>query len=105
MGYYVHSNIQPDPLGVLLMAQNLSCRCQEAFNKEESQQFKEYKHSTNPNPTGGQWKIVLKLAGAKRRGFTSSAYAYEARNRQGEVVFWGIRSCVATCKLCCWGST
>ena len=51
--------------------------------------MKEYKHSTDPNPTGGQWQIVLKLAGAKRRGFTGSAYAYEARNRQGEVVFWG----------------
>ena len=48
------------------------------------------------NPTRGQWQIVLKLAGAKRRGFTGSAYAYEARNRQGEVVFWGIRSCVAS---------
>uniref|UniRef100_A0A7N2LYH2 Uncharacterized protein n=1 Tax=Quercus lobata TaxID=97700 RepID=A0A7N2LYH2_QUELO len=55
-----------------------------------------YKHSTNPNPTGGQWQIVLKLAGAKRRGFTGSAYAYEARNRQGEMVFWGIRSYIAS---------
>ena len=58
--------------------------------------MKEYKHSTDPNPTGGQWQIVLKLAGAKRRGFTGSAYAYEARNRQDEVVFWGIRSYVAS---------
>ena len=41
-------------------------------------------------------EIVLQLAGAKRRGFTGSAYAYEARNRQGEVVVWGIRSYVAS---------
>ena len=40
--------------------------------------------------------MLFKLAGAKRRGFTGSAYAYAARNRQGEVVFWGIRSCVAS---------
>ena len=40
--------------------------------------------------------MLFKLAGAKRRGFTGRAYAYAARNRQGEVVFWGIRSCVAS---------
>ena len=86
----VHDNIQPNPLGVLLMAQNLSCKYQEAFNKEESQQFMEHKHSIDPNPAGGQWQMVLKLVGATRRRVSGSTYAYEARNRQGEVVFWGI---------------
>ena len=37
----------------IVMAQNLSCRYQEAFNEEDSQQFQEYEHSTDPNPAGG----------------------------------------------------
>ncbi|KAL0015319.1 hypothetical protein SO802_002388 [Lithocarpus litseifolius] len=78
------------------MAQTLPCRYREAFNKEESQQFKEYKHSSDPNPTGGQWQIVLKLVGARRKGRFDSAFAYEAKNRQAEVVFWRVKSCVAS---------
>ena len=78
------------------MAQTLSCRYQEAFSKEESQQFKEYKRSSDPNLAGGQWQFVLKLAGARKRGHFGSAFAYEAKNRKGEEVFWGVRSCVAS---------
>ena len=88
----VHDNIQPNPLGVLLMAQTMSCKYQEAFGKEESHHLKEFNHSNDPNPAGGQWQRVLKLAGAKRRSYSGSAYAYEAKNKQGEVVFWGVRS-------------
>jgi len=82
------------------MAQTLSSRYQEAFSKEESQQFKEYKHSSDPNPAGSQWQIVLKLAGAKRRGHFGSAFAYKAKNRQGEVVFYGGQKLCS--KLSCW---
>ena len=41
------------PPWCIVMAQNLSCRYQEAFNEEDSQQFQEYEHSTDPNPAGG----------------------------------------------------
>ena len=78
------------------MAQTLSYRYQEAFSKEESRQFKEYKRSSDPNLAGGQWQFFLKLAGARRKGNFGSPFPYEAKNRQGEVVFWGVRSCVAS---------
>ena len=49
--------------------------------------------NTDQIPIGGQWQLIVKLAGAKRKRAKRSAYAYEAGNLQGEVVFCGIRSC------------
>lgn len=80
----VHDNIQPYPLAVFLMVQNLSYKYQEAFNKEESQNVQKRNLVTDQSAARGQWQFIIKLAGAKRRNVSGSAYAYEARNRQGE---------------------
>ena len=92
----VHDGIQPNPLDVVLMAQNLSCRYQDAFIKEETQHFKKQNCSTTQSLAGGNWQIIIKLASARRRKKYGTAYAFEAKSRYGEIVFRGIRSCAAT---------
>lgn len=80
---------------MLLTAQNLSCRYHEIFNEADSLGTQRHQQNTDQIPIGGQWQLIVKLAGAKRKRTKRSAYAYEARNLQGEVVFCGIRSCAA----------
>ena len=89
----VHEDKQPNPIEVLLTAQNLSCRYHEIFNEADSLGTQRHQQNTDQIPIGGQWQLIVKLAGAKRKRAKRSAYAYEARNPQGEVVFCGIRSC------------
>ncbi|XP_030932238.1 uncharacterized protein LOC115957984 [Quercus lobata] len=43
----------------------------------------------------GQWSIILKISGVKHRRKKRAAFAYEARNRQGTVVFYGCSSSAA----------
>ena len=84
----VHVDRQPNPIEVLLTAQNLSCKYHEIFNEADSLGTQRHQQNTDQIPIGGQWQLIVKLAGAKRKRAKRSAYAYEARNLQGEVVFW-----------------
>ena len=43
----------------------------------------------------GQWSIIFKIFGAKHRRKKRAAFAYEARNKQGTVVFYGCSSSAA----------
>lgn len=40
--------------------------------------------------------VIIKLASARRMKKYTTAYAFEAKNRYGEIVFRGIRSCAAS---------
>ena len=43
----------------------------------------------------GPWQLIIKVAGVLRKRARRSAYAYEARNMQGEVMFTGVASSAA----------
>ena len=43
----------------------------------------------------GQWSIILKISGVKRKRKKRAAFADEARNRQSTVVFYGCSSSAA----------
>ena len=40
---------------------------------------------------GGQWQLIVKMAGARGKRASRNAYAYKARTLQGDVVFFGIK--------------
>ncbi|XP_030966604.1 uncharacterized protein LOC115987239 [Quercus lobata] len=75
------------------ISSTLDRRYHEIFNEVDSLGTQRHQQNTDQIPIGGQWQLIIKLAGAKRKRAKRSAYAYEARNLQGEVVFCGIRSC------------
>ncbi|KAL0008982.1 hypothetical protein SO802_010484 [Lithocarpus litseifolius] len=75
----VHEDKQPNPTEVLLTAQNLSCRYHEIFNEADSLDAQRRQQNADQIPIGGQWQLIVKLAGAKRKRAKRSAYAYEAR--------------------------
>ena len=81
--------------GVVLMTQNLYCRYQNAFIKEESQHFQSHNCSITQSSARGTWHTIIKIASARRRKKFGTAYAFEAKNRGGEIVFRGIRRCAA----------
>ena len=76
----VHEDKQPNPIEMLITAQNLSCRYHEIFNEADSLDTQRHQQNTDQIPIGGQWQLIVKLAGAKRKRTKRSAYAYEARN-------------------------
>ena len=80
---------------VVLMTQNLYCRYQNAFIKEKSQHFQSHNCSITQSSARGTLHIIIKIASARRRKKFGTAYAFEAKNRGGEIVFRGIRSCAA----------
>ncbi|KAF3956302.1 hypothetical protein CMV_018556 [Castanea mollissima] len=65
-------------------------RYHEIFNEADSPGTHRHQQNTDQIPIGGKWQLIVKLAGGKRKRAKRSAYAYEARNLQGEVVFCGI---------------
>ena len=76
----VHEDKQPNPIEMLITAQNLSCRYHEIFNEADLLDTQRHQQNTDQIPIGGQWQLIVKLAGAKRKRTKRSAYAYEARN-------------------------
>ena len=44
---------------------------------------------------GRNWQILIKIVGIKRKKANRCAYAYEARNLQGNIIFTGAVSCAA----------
>ena len=78
----VHEDKQPNPIEVLLTAQNLSCRYHEIFNKADSLGTQRHQQNTDQIPIGGLWQLIVKLAGAKIKRAKRSAYAYEARKER-----------------------
>ena len=47
-------------------------------------------------PSAEPWQLIIKIAGAKLKKTKRIAYAYEAKNLQGEIMFSGVASCAAS---------
>lgn len=51
------NGIQPNPMDVILMVQNLSCRYHDAFSNEESQHSQGHRCSNPQSSVGGNWQL------------------------------------------------
>ena len=91
----VHEGVTLDPMNVILTTQNLFCKYQEIYQKNHSTDHRLSKQKTIDQGLYGQWSITLKISGVKQGRKKRASFAYEARNRQGTVVFCGCSSSVA----------
>ena len=77
------------------MVQTLSCRYKDYYTAQPTNN----KHTkcSNPGPqtAAGQWQLIIKIAGAWRKKAKRCAYAYEAKNLQGDIMFCGAASSLA----------
>ena len=91
----VHEGKDPNPIEVVLMVQTLSCRYKDYYTAQPTNN----KHTkcSNPGPqtAAGQWQLIIKIAGAWRKKAKRCAYAYEAKNLQGDIMFCGAASSLA----------
>ncbi|KAL0009303.1 hypothetical protein SO802_010805 [Lithocarpus litseifolius] len=69
-------------------------RYQEIFQHHPNTENRNSRQKIIAQGLGGQWSIILKISGVRQRR-KRSAFAYEARTRQGVVVFYGCSSSAA----------
>ena len=82
----VHEGIQPNPIEVILTAQHLSCRYQTNLSKAQQPPQQRVHHNSGHPYVEREWQILIKIAGTKRKMAKRCAYAYEARNLQGNII-------------------
>lgn len=91
----IHEGKQPNPIEAILIAQNLSYRYQTNLSKAQHPNKQRVNHNFVHPCVGRNWQILIKIAGIKRKKANRCAYAYEARNLQGNIIFIGAISCAA----------
>ena len=91
----VHGGKTSNPIEVILTAQSLSCKYRDAFNVHDSNGCQLRKKSKPLKSIGVAWELIIKIAGARKRRPKRTAYAYEAKNFLGIVMFFGSDSCGA----------
>lgn len=89
----IHEGKQPNPIKVILTAQNLSYGYQTNLSKAQHPYKQRLNHNYMHPCVGRNWQILIKIAGTKRKKANRCAYAYEARNLQGHIIFIGAISC------------
>ena len=89
----VHEGKYPDPMETSLTIQSLICRYQVAFNNQNNSQRQLTRQKNNPQDLGDTWQIIIKIACARLRRSKRTVYAYEAKDRQGNLIFNGVSSC------------
>ena len=89
-----HEGKVPNPMEVILTAQNLSCRFKEAFNIRSNHNRQKANHRSTNQAMRGPWDLIIKVAEARSRYNRRAAFAYEASDLQGRLMFSGITSCV-----------
>lgn len=70
----------------------LSFRYQTNLSKAQQPPQQRVHHNSGHPYVEKEWQILIKIAGTKRK---RCAYAYEARNLQGNIIFTGAVSCAA----------
>lgn len=48
-----------------------------------------------PKSAAGQWQFIIKIARVRRKKARKSAYAFEAKNMHGDIMFCGVTSSTA----------
>ena len=95
----VHEGIQPNPIEVILTAQNLSCRYHNILTKDQQPSQQRVQLNSGLSGLGRRTQILIKIAGRKRKKTNRCAYAYEAKNVLGNCIFTGTFSCAAKSAL------
>ena len=88
----IHKGKPHNPMEVILIAQNLSCRYKEVFSSQPSPHIRYSRPSNEPNTVTGQWQLLIKIAGTRSSRLNRSAWAYEAKDQQGVIKFYGVAS-------------
>lgn len=84
----IHDGITPNPIEVILTAQTLSCRLKEAYEKKESHDSSHRGNYSSYQNIGGRWDLIVKVVSARRKRPRRTAFAYEATELQGIVIFF-----------------
>ena len=92
----VHEGKQPNPMGVILTAQTLSCRYKEAFSSQPNPYIRCSRLSNEPNTVAGQWQLLIKIVRTRNSRLNKSAWAYEAKDHEGVIIFYGVASSKAS---------
>ena len=79
-------------MAVILTAQTLSCRYKEVFFSQPSPLVRRSSPSNEPNNVIGQWQLLIKIAGTKNSRLNRSAWAFEAKDQEGVIRFYGVLS-------------
>ncbi|XP_075666014.1 uncharacterized protein LOC142635829 [Castanea sativa] len=87
--------LKPDPLNVILTSQALFCGYHEAFANYNNADRRNGTHQAQNQRLVGQWDLIIKIAGVRKKQVRRSAYSYEAQNIQGNIVFRGCHSSAA----------
>ena len=63
----VHEGKHPNPVEVILTAQSLTCRYQEAFSSCSSSSNKNADQNRALQRFGGPWQLIIKVAGVRKK--------------------------------------
>ena len=93
----VHQGIIPNPMEVILIAQNFSCKYKASLSSCQTPRRRDRSCSnTWQQPTVRNWNLIIKIAAARKRRQCKYGIVYEALNLQGYKVFFGVASTSAT---------
>ena len=88
----VHEGKQPNPMEVILTAQTLSCRYKEVFSDQPSPIIRRSRPSNEPSNVTRQSQLLIKIVGTRNPRLKRSAWAFEAKDHQGVIRFYGVHS-------------
>jgi len=88
----VQEEIQPNPLEVVLTAQNLYCKYKEAYSISNESNRRYFKSRVEHNTAAGHWQLLIKIAGVRNSRCNRSAWAYEAKDMPGVIKLYGVAS-------------
>ena len=88
----VHEGKRPNPIEVILIAQTTSYRYKEVFSSQYNPLITRSRPSNEPSNVIGQWQLLIKIVGTRNPRLNRSAWAFEAKDPQGVIRFYGVHS-------------
>ena len=93
----VYQGIIHNPMEVILIAQNFSCRYKASLSSCQTPRRRDSSCSnTWQQPAARNWNLIIKIAAARRRRQCRYGIVYEALTLHGDKVFFGVASTSAT---------
>ena len=87
----VHQGIIPNPMDVILIAQNFSRKYKDSLSSNQTPRRREGRcSSTRQQPATGDWHLIIKIAVARNMRHCRYGIVYEALTLQGDKVFFGV---------------
>ena len=96
----MHQEIIPNPMEVILITQNFSCRYKAFLSSCQTLRRRDSSYSnTWQQPVARNWNLIIKIAIARKRRHYRYNIVYEALTLQGDKVFFGVASTSATTSI------